>query len=134
MKIQSLAVLLLILSSLTLSVNARAGYKSIAKVHHVVIVWLKQHGDEQARQQYITASKRLAKLPGVLTYHIGTPALIKRNKPGPGKDDSYDIAVTSSFADQKALENYLNHPKHDEIIQNQLKPLVDSYKAYDFIE
>ena len=134
MKPLTLPVLLLMLFAIVMSNTAQAENKTQRKAHHVVIVWLKQHGNANARRQYIKASKRLAKLPGVLSYSIGTPASVKRNKSGHGLDKSYDIAITSSFANQKALENYLNHPKHHKIIQNKLKPLVKHYKAYDFTE
>lgn len=104
------------------------------KAHHVVIIWLKQHGDENARRQYIEGSKRLAKLPGVIAYNIGTATAVKRDKPSHALDDSYDIAVSSSFESLEALENYLNHPMHEHVVQKVLKPLVKKYKAYDFVE
>ena len=62
------------LFAIVMSNTAQAENKTQRKAHHVVIVWLKQHGNANARRQYIKASKRLAKLPGVLSYSIGTPA------------------------------------------------------------
>ena len=102
---------------------------TLHKAHHLVVIWLKQHGDNNARQQYIEASKRLAKLPGVLRYNIGTPALIKRDNPSPAVDDSYDIAISSTFESQQALENYSKHAEHQKVIQEVLKPLVEKYKV-----
>ena len=40
------------------------------RLHHVVIVWLKQTGDTAVRQQYIEASKAIAKLTGVVSYEL----------------------------------------------------------------
>ncbi len=137
MKLAKSLSLLMILAAL----NSAAGAKEQAtdpseqrKAHHVVIIWLKQHGDENARRQYIEGTKRLSKLPGVLAYNIGTPTAVKRKHTSHSLDDSYDIAISSTFENVEALENYLNHPIHDQIIQEVLKPLVDKYKAYDFIE
>ncbi|OQK16876.1 stress protein [Methyloprofundus sedimenti] len=135
MKRLTLSVLLLTLVPLVMSNSAVAESKKTQhKAHHIVIIWLKQHGNESMRRQYIKASKRLAKLPGVLAYNIGTVAAVKRDSSVHALDDSYDIAISSTFENQQALENYLNHPEHNKIIQNALKPLVDKYKIYDFVE
>lgn len=110
--------------------SAKAG----GKAFHVTVIWLKQHGDAVARQKYIEASKRLAKLPGVLAYNIGTMTDIKRDKPSHAVDDTYDIAISSTFESKQALENYLQHPEHHKVVHEVLKPLVEKYKVYDFVE
>ena len=131
----TLALVLLVTAALDMTAQAQSTQKTgQRKAHHVVIIWLKQHGDENARRQYIEGSKRLAKLPGVLAYNIGTAAAIHRKHPSPSLDDSYDIAISSTFESPQALENYLNHPQHRQVIQEVLKPLVEKYKAYDFVE
>jgi hypothetical protein len=104
------------------------------KVHHVVIIWLKQHGDPEARRKYIEGSKRLSKLPGVVSYDIGPVANIKRDHPSPSVDDSFDVAVSATFESKEALENYSKHPEHQKVIQEVLKPLVSHYKVYDFAD
>ena len=104
------------------------------KVHHVTIVWLKQHGDEQVRRQYIEESKRLAGLPGVIAYDIGAPAVIKRERPSSALDDSYDLAISSTYESQKAFEDFLKNPEYLRLAQEVLRPLVDKYKVYDFID
>jgi len=71
--------------------------KSGGKAYHVTVIWLKQHSDVEARRKYIEASKLLSKLPGVLSYNIGTVTAINRDKPNHAVDDSYDIAVSSTF-------------------------------------
>ncbi|MGZ8244933.1 Dabb family protein [Methylomagnum sp.] len=98
------------------------------KVNHVVIVWLKDHGP-QARQQYIEATRNLAKLPMVLSYTVGAqlPALERK-----ALDASYDLAVVATFADPKALDDYLKHPEHSKTLTEKLKPLVDKVVVYDF--
>ncbi|MGR8941198.1 MAG: Dabb family protein [Gammaproteobacteria bacterium] len=128
---------LLLLAALGLGHAAYAeqpAQTSGGKVHHVVVVWLKQHGDPEARRKYIEGSKRLSKLPGVLSYDIGPIAGIKRDKPSPSVDDSFDLAVSATFESKEALENYSKHPEHHKVIQDVLKPLVDRYKVYDFAD
>ena len=98
------------------------------------MLWLKQHGDADARRKYIEASKRLAKLPGVLSYNIGTVGVINRDKPSHAVDSSYDVAISSTFGNQQALENYLKNPDYHKVVHEVLKPLVDKYKVYDFVE
>lgn len=137
MKLAKPFSLLMILAALSSAAGAKEPATESGeqrKAHHVVIIWLKQHGDENARRQYIEGTKRLAKLPGVLAYNIGTPTAVKRKHASHSLDDSYDIAISSTFENKQALENYLNHPVHDQVLKEVLKPLVEKYKAYDFIE
>ncbi len=132
---------LIVLSSLMVmmahinTASAQAEPKSEAhNVHHVVVVWLKQAGDENVRRQYIQESKRLAELPGVLSYDVGVPADIKRGHTSTALDESYDLAISSTYESQQAFEDFLKNPEYVRIAQQVLKPLVEKYKVYDFIE
>jgi mitochondrial fission protein ELM1 len=104
------------------------------KAYHVTVIWLKQHGDAEARRKYIEGSKRLSKLPGVLSYNIGTITTIIRDKPNHAVDDSYDVAISCTFESKQALENFLKNPEHHKVVHEVLKPLVEKYKVYDFVE
>lgn len=104
------------------------------RVHHVAVVWLKQAGDEAVRRQYIEASKPLARLPGVLSYEVGTLAKISRGRANAAVDESYDLAISSSYESQQAFEDFLKNPEYLRVAQQELKPLVDRYRVYDFIE
>lgn len=99
------------------------------KVTHVVIVWLKDHGPE-SRQQYIEATRHLSKLPMVASYTVGAHLPAKERQV---VDASYDLAVLATFADAKALDDYLNHPEHAKVLAEKLKPLVDKVVVYDFV-
>lgn len=123
----------LLLSNLLFNVAsfAEVAPQSSGRVHHVVIVWLKDHGNPAARQQYIDATKDLAKLPMVWRYQIGTTL------PGGDRqvvDSSYDIAISVTFENAQALDAYLQHADHAKILQEKLKPLVDKVIVYDFAE
>lgn len=100
------------------------------RVHHVVIVWLKDHGSSTARQQYIEATKTLSKLPMVLRYQIGTVLPSQKEV----VDSSYDVAIVATFENAQALDEYEKHADHDKVIYERLKPLVDKVIVYDFAE
>ena len=137
MKTAHLRRLAILLTALSLGSAAHAERPATTidgKIHHVVVIWLKKHGDPEAQRKYIEGSKRLSKLPGVLSYDIGPVAGIKRDKPSPSVDDSFDVAVSATFESKEALENYSKHPEHQKVIQEVLKPLVDHYKVYDFAD
>lgn len=100
------------------------------RIHHVVIVWLKDHGSPAARQQYIEATRALSKLPMVWRYQIGTVL------PGAREvvDGSYDVAIVATFENAQALDEYTRHPDHEKVLKERLKPLVDKVVVYDFAE
>ncbi|WP_255556279.1 Dabb family protein [Methylococcus sp. ANG] len=100
------------------------------RVQHVVIVWLKDHGNPAARQQYIENSRRLGKLPMVLRYQVGTVLAGDRAV----VDGSYDVGVVATFENDQALRDYLAHPEHRKVIEESLKPLVEKAVVYDFKE
>jgi hypothetical protein len=47
-------------------------------------------------------------------------------------DSTFDVALIVSFADSAALESYLTHPVHVELVEKTLKPLVEKIRVYDF--
>ena len=99
------------------------------KITHVVMVWLKEPGNAQMRHQFVEASEQLNDLPGILHRHVGVV------KPSDRAivDDTFDVAVTVTFANEKALQVYLEHPKHKQVLHHAIKPLVNRIVAYDFI-
>ena len=103
--------------------------QSQQRVSHVVLIWLKEPGSMQMRQQFIKASKRLNTLPGVISRHVGKVLPSNRKI----VDNSFDVAVTVTLESKQALQDYLNHPLHQRILKENLKPLVDKAVAYDFI-
>ncbi|MGI2325775.1 MULTISPECIES: Dabb family protein [Methylococcus] len=100
------------------------------RVQHVVIVWLKDHGSQAARQQYIENSRRLGHLPMVLSYQVGTVLAGDRAV----VDGSYDVGIVATFENEQALQDYLAHPEHRKVIEESLKPLVEKAVVYDFKE
>ena len=101
-----------------------------ARVYHVVLCWLKEPGNPEARQQIIDVSKGFKSIPGVIAVKAGASIPSDRTI----VDDSFDVGILLTFADQQAMNTYLNHPDHKQIVQNVLKPLVTKIIVYDFIE
>jgi len=99
-------------------------------IHHVVIVWLKQPGDQQARQQLFQDSKLFSEIPGVIAVTAGTTFASERSV----VDDSFDIALTVILKDRAALQNYQDHPLHASVKRQLLKPLVAKYKVYNYVD
>ena len=97
-------------------------------LRHVVIAWLKEPGDSAAQNRIIAASQTLRTIPGVLSLQAGTAIASER----PIVDSSFDVALVISFTDQAALDSYLTHPLHVQLVETTLKPLVERVLVYDF--
>jgi hypothetical protein len=116
------------LIGLLFSVNSYADVKS-QTVTHVVLVWLKKPGDKARRQQFVSISKQLNDLPGIIHRHVGEVMSSDRKV----VDDTFDVAVTATFRNKKALQAYLDHPRHKKIIHEKLKPMINRVVIYDFV-
>lgn len=99
------------------------------KISHVVMVWLKEPGNEQQRLAFIKASEQLGSLPGIVNRHVG----VVRSSDRSIVDDTFDVAVTVTMESEAALTAYLNNPKHKEILHKKIKPLTNRVVVYDFI-
>lgn len=99
------------------------------KITHVVMVWLKQPGNETQRTAFIKASEKLNDLPGIVSRHVGVVQASDRGI----VDDTFDVAVTVTMESQAALQAYLKSPKHKKILKEEIKPLINRAVAYDFV-
>jgi len=120
--------MLILLSTLLLSSNYVSAEEN-KKVTHVVMVWLKHPGNEQQRSEFIKASEHLSGLPGILHRHVGVVLPSDRGI----VNDTFDVAITVTLKNKEALQAYLDNPKHKQVLQNEIKPLVNRVIAYDFI-
>lgn len=110
--------------------HAQAGDKVVdGPVTHVVLVWLKEPGNAAVRSKFVAASRQLNDLPGIINRHVGIVMPSERAI----VDDTFDVGVTVTLKDKKALQAYMQHPRHKKIVNEQLKPLVNRIVAYDFI-
>jgi hypothetical protein len=101
-----------------------------AQVTHVVVVWLKDPGNEQQREKLIDLSKSFKAIPGVVNVSAGRTLPSTR----PAVETTYDIAIVMKFKDRQALKDYATHPMHVEATEKFVKPLVERFVIYDFEE
>ena len=99
-----------------------------AGVAHVVVAWLKQPGDAEARRKVIEGTHRIREIPGVVDAYVGPSIPSDR----PVVDSTYDIGVVLLFEDQQALRDFAGHPIHQEVLREVIRPNVERYKVYDF--
>ena len=102
--------------------------KQDQRVSHVVVVWLKEPGNTQMREQFIDASRALESVPGVVSRHVS--AVIPSDRPK--VDDTFDVAVTVTFENAQALEKYMQSKKHKSMLKDKLKPIVNRVVVYNF--
>ena len=79
-------------------------------IRHVV-AWKIASTDETERaEQAATVKSRLESLPAVIpeiqTFEVGLNVL---------EGDNFDVVLISDFADEAALQRYIEHPVHQEV-------------------
>ena len=97
---------------------------------HVVLCWLKEPGNTEHRNQIIEVSKTFTKIPGVLDVRVGK--VIESNRSI--VDDIFDVGILVVVLDAKRLQEYLDHPIHQNAKRDVLLPLVEKVLVYDFQE
>lgn len=105
--------------------NPRSG-----QVEHVVLVWLKDAGNEAKRSEIIATARSFQKdIPGILSISAGAPLPSDR----PVVDDSFDIGLVMRFENAAALAAYETHPVHVKAVQEILKPASKKLQVYDVV-
>jgi hypothetical protein len=99
-----------------------------SRIVHVVLIWLKEHGDSDQRTQLIEATRSFSEIPGVEKIRVGVAIPGQRSI----VDDSFDVGLYIVFSSKEALEAYLAHPKHRDAQRSILKPLSKKVIIYDF--
>lgn len=98
------------------------------RVEHVVIVWLMQPDDPEARRRVIEATRSLADIPGVESIRVGSVLASERSV----VDSTYDLGIAMTFRDRAALEAYQTHPRHQAAVREVLQPHAARIRVYDF--
>ncbi len=106
-----------------------AGTEIEKSISHVVICWLKDPKDTEARTRLIQVSKELETLEEVASVTVGEMIPSQR----PIVDSSYDIAVIMQFKDRQQLEKYQKNPLHKKALKEVLIPLTSKVLIYDFV-
>ena len=110
--------------------NASIANETATRIVHVVLVWLKEPGNEDHISRIIDATRTFSNIPGVEEVSVGKPVPSERR----GVDDSFDVGLYMIFSSQAAMEEYLVHPDHVAAQQTILRPLVRKVIVYDFLE
>ena len=99
------------------------------KFYHVGLVWLKEPGNAEHRQEIIAAAHSFAReIPEVQFLSVG------QSPPSTSSyvDDSFDICFVMRLEDKAALDRYGKHPVHQKAAQEVFLPLSQKILFYDF--
>lgn len=73
--------------------------------------------DDEARRALVDALAGLpAQIPELLAYRFGADLGLA--------EDNWDFSVVADFADQAGYEVYRDHPAHQAVIRDRIRPLV----------
>ncbi len=95
---------------------------------HVVLIWLKEPGNPDHRQQLIQSSRVLGEIPGVRDLRVGEVVEGDRDV----VRDDYDVGIVLRFANAEALASYLAHPLHVNTVKTRFLPIIERYEVMDF--
>jgi len=104
--------------------------KPSGRVNHVVLCWLKEPGNETHRKAITEQSFRCGEIPGVLETRVGKAIPSDRDI----VDDSFDVAISMTFASPADMALYLASPVHKKAVAEVMQPLVKKMVVYDFME
>ena len=89
---------------------------------------VKGAGNAEHRNQIIEISKTFRKILGVLEVRVGR--VIKSDRAI--VDDSFDVGILVTVSDVERLQEYLDHPIHQNAKRDVLLPLTEKVLVYDF--
>jgi len=121
----SIIVLCVALSACTSTATTNIQENTVV---HVVLIWLKESGNQGHTQQVIEVSNQLKEIPGIREMRVG------KSIPSDRKivDDSFDVGMYMVFDNLENMEGYLVHPEHKKAVTDALKPLSSKIQVYDF--
>ncbi|MGH7255037.1 MAG: Dabb family protein [Nitrospirales bacterium] len=99
-------------------------------VRHVVILWLKEPGNLEARRKLIDSAKTLRAIPEVVDVRAGQVL----TQVSPAADTTYDVVLVFGLRDPEAVKTYREHPLHKQVLADIVQPLVSRFVVYDFLE
>lgn len=94
----------------------------MTQVLNHVVMWTLRHPEEAARFKQLLDSC-VGLVPGMLRFDVGLRS--------DGLEANADVVLVSTFANQQALNDYLNHPHH-KAIAAQLGPMRLTRSVLDF--
>jgi hypothetical protein len=125
MKYLSVLIPFMLFGCVSIEIDSSCKDKAL---HHVVLCWLKESGNVEARERIVEVTKTFQNIPGVLEARAGRVIPSDRSI----VDDSFDVGILVVVADSKSLTEYLEHPIHQKAKNEVLVPLVSKILVYDF--
>jgi hypothetical protein len=65
------------------------------------------------------------KIPCILAYRFGRDVGVQ--------DGNADFALVADFPDQEGLATYANHPDHQAVLQNLIRPILAQREAIQYV-
>jgi hypothetical protein len=66
-----------------------------------------------------------SKIPCILAYRFGRDVGVQ--------DGNADFALVADFPDQEGLATYANHPDHQAVLQNLIRPILAQREAIQYV-
>ena len=121
----SIIVLCLILPAYTTTATKTTSENVIV---HVVLIWLKEPGNQDHIQKIINVSSQFKEISEIQELRVGKSIPSERKI----VDNSFDVGLYMIFTDQEDMQRYLVDPKHKAAVKKVLKPLSSKIIVYDF--
>ena len=96
--------------------------------YHNVYFWLKSDITEAQKTDFMEGLNSMKAIETIIDYEVGIPAGTPRDV----VDNSYDVALITSFADSEGHDAYQVHPIHD-AFREIAGPMIDSLRIYDSV-
>lgn len=95
---------------------------------HVVVFYTKPDQPNAVEELMEGGEKYLRPIPGVEHFHMGPMATSHR----PVVVQDYQVALSITFPDKKAQDDYQEHPLHIEFVEKVFKRVCEKVVIYDF--
>jgi hypothetical protein len=95
-------------------------------LRHIALFRWKSEATAEDVSNIETALHQLpAKIPSIRSYRFGRDLGVQ--------DGNADFALVADFADQEGLLTYANHPDHQAVIQNLIRPILAQRESIQYV-
>ena len=116
--------------SIVLVECSTTNYDQERYVIHIVLIWLKEPGNEQHIKRIVDQSKNLKQISEIRQLRVGKSIPSNRKI----VDDSFDVGIYMTFDSMEDMQRYLQHPIHKMAVKTVIKPLSERLLVYDIAE
>ena len=94
-------------------------------IEHIVLLKVKSDISEQAVNSMVNALRELkSQIPGIVDLSVG--------KNTSERSQGFTHGLVVRFRDREALETYLPHPAHQDVVKMRIGPIVEDVIAVDY--